>query len=448
MPSSLSSFFFQRTALAAAFTLLAVNTSLAQTPTPPALPDPAATSVEAMGWMQGFPPPPDKQLTFDNPAGGVYPRIRWTFSHVRETVPTANVWRGPGAASPLPAATPRFDIEAVRFQPMGGGETQTFGQMVTRTYTDGILVLHRGQVVYEKYFGALTPERPHLAMSVTKSFVGTLAAILAQEGTIDPSAPVTKYLPELKDTAYGDATVRQVMDMTIGVRYSENYADPKAEVWDYARAGGMLTQGANYTGPKSFYEFLVTLKKEGTHGDAFAYKTVNAEVLAWIVRRASNRSLADLLSEKIWRRIGAEQDAYFMVDRIGTESGGGGLNTVLRDIARFGETLRNGGRAPNGQQAIAKAVVDDIQRGADPAKFAKAGYALLPGWSYRNMWWVSHNPHGAYMARGIHGQSIYVDPKAEMVIVRYAAHPIAANGGNDPLTLPAFQAMGEALMKP
>ncbi|PIF75406.1 hypothetical protein CLU95_2553 [Variovorax sp. 54] len=449
MPSSSSSFFFfQRTALAAAFTLLAVNTSLAQTPSPPALPDPAATSVEALGWMQGFPPPPDKQLTFDNPAGGVYPRIRWTFSHVRETVPTANVWRGPGAASPLPAATPRFDIEAVRFQPMGGGETQTFGQMVTRTYTDGILVLHRGQVVYEKYFGALTPERPHLAMSVTKSFVGTLAAILAQEGTIDPSAPVTKYLPELKDTAYGDATVRQVMDMTIGVRYSENYADPKAEVWDYARAGGMLTQGANYTGPKSFYEFLVTLKKEGTHGDAFAYKTVNAEVLAWIVRRASNRSLADLLSEKIWRRIGAEQDAYFMVDRIGTESGGGGLNTVLRDIARFGETLRNGGRAPNGQQAIAKAVVDDIQRGADPAKFAKAGYALLPGWSYRNMWWVSHNPHGAYMARGIHGQSIYVDPKAEMVIVRYAAHPIAANGGNDPLTLPAFQAMGEALMKP
>ncbi|PBI84294.1 6-aminohexanoate-dimer hydrolase [Variovorax boronicumulans] len=445
---SLVPFFFQRTALAAAFTLLAVNTSLAQTPPAPALPDPAATSVEALGWMQGFPPPPDKQITFDNPVGGVYPRIRWSFSHVRETVPTANVWRGPGAASPLPAATPRIDIEAVRFQPMGGGEAQTFGQMIARTYTDGILVLHRGQVVYEKYFGALTPERPHLAMSVTKSFVGTLAAILAQEGTLDPSAPVTKYLPELKDTAYGDATVRQVMDMTIGVRYSENYADPKAEVWDYARAGGMLTQGANYTGPKSFYEFLATLKKEGTHGDAFAYKTVNAEVLAWIVRRASNRSLADLLSEKIWRRIGAEQDAYFMVDRIGTESGGGGLNTVLRDIARFGETLRNGGRAPNGQQAIAKAVVDDIQRGADPAKFAKAGYALLPGWSYRNMWWVSHNPHGAYMARGIHGQSIYVDPKAEMVIVRYAAHPIAANAGNDPLTLPAFQAMGEALMKP
>jgi CubicO group peptidase (beta-lactamase class C family) len=438
---------FIRTALAAAFTLLAVNTTSAQTPTPAALPDPAATSVDALGWMKGFPPSPDKLITFDNPAGGVFPRTRWSFSHVRETVPTANVWRGAGAPSPLPSGTSPVQIEAVTFKPLGSDQTLNFAQMISGTYTDGILVMHRGKVVYEKYFGALTPERPHIAMSVTKSFVGTLAAILADEGRLDPAAPVTRYIPELKDTAYGDATVRQVMDMTVGVHYSENYADPKAEIWDYARAGGMLTQGQNYTGPKSFYEFLVTLKKEGEHGDAFAYKTVNAEVLAWILRRASNQSLADLLSEKIWRRIGAEQDAYFMVDRIGTESGGGGLNTVLRDLARFGETLRNSGRATNGQQAIAKAVVDDIQRGGDPARFVKAGYPLLQGWSYRDMWWVSHNPHGAYMARGIHGQSIYVDPKAEMVIVRYAAHPVAANGANDPLTLPAFQAMGEALMR-
>ncbi len=425
---------------------LALSAAAAQAQTPPtALPDPAATAVGAMGWMQGFPPPPDKRITFDDPRGGAFPRIRWTFSHIRETVPTANVWRGSGAPTPLPAA-PR-NLDGVAFKALGSGESLDFGQMLARTYTDGILVLHRGQVVYEKYFGALTPERPHLAMSVTKSFVGTLAAMLVAEGKLDPAAPVTQYLPEMQGTAYGDATVRQVMDMTIGVKYSENYADPKAEVFDYARAGGMMAQGPGYAGPKTFYDFLVTLTKEGVHDEAFSYKTVNTEVLAWMLARVSGLSLPDLLSERIWRRIGAEQDAYFMVDRIGTASGGGGLNTTLRDLARFGETLRNGGRA-NGQQVIPPAAVAEITGGGDPAKFAKAGYALLPGWSYKNMWWVSHNAHGAYMARGIHGQSIYIDPTAEMVIVRYAAHPIAANAGNDPLTLPAFHAVARALMAP
>ncbi|RYF30322.1 MAG: class C beta-lactamase-related serine hydrolase, partial [Comamonadaceae bacterium] len=406
----------------------------------------AATSVGAMGWMQGFPPPADKQIVFENPMSAAFPRNRWTFSHVRELGPTANVWRGSGAASPLTAA-PR-DLDGVAFKALVTGEDLTFGQMLTRTYTDGVLVLHKGRVVYEKYFGALTPERPHLAMSVTKSFVGTLAAISVAEGKLDAAAPVTQYLPEMKDTAYGDATVRQVMDMTIGVKYSENYADPKAEVFDYARAGGMMAQGPNYAGPRTFYDFLKTLQKEGAHDDGFAYKTVNAEVLAWILARAHNQSLPDLVSEKIWRRIGAEQDAYFMVDRIGTASGGGGLNTTLRDLARFGETMRNGGKTADGQQAIPAAAVADIVRGGDKAKFAKGGYALLPGWSYRDMWWITNNEHGAYMARGIHGQSIYIDPKAEMVIVRYAAHPIAANAGNDPLTLPAFHAVAKALMAP
>ena len=411
----------------------------------PALPDPASTTVQAMGWMQGFPPPPDKLITFDNPAGNVYPRLRWTFSHIRELVPTANVWRGAGAPSPLRAAP--MDLDNVRFKVMGTGEELTFAQSLERNYTDGIVVLHKGKIVYENYMGALTPERPHLGMSVTKSFVGTLAALLASEGTIKPEAPVTDYLPEMKNTAYGDATVRDVMDMTIGVKYSENYADPKAEVWDYARAGGMFPQGKDYAGPRSFYEFLQTLQKEGEHGQAFAYKTANAEVLAWIVRRASGKSLAQLMSERIWSRIGAEQDAYFMLDRIGTESGGGGLNLALRDLARFGEMMRNNGRAADGQQVLPKAVVDDIRRGGDPAKFAKAGFATLPGWSYRNMWWISNNAVGAFAARGIHGQAIYVDPKAQMVVARFGSHPIAANGANDPISLPMYQALADALMK-
>ncbi|CAJ0816381.1 serine hydrolase domain-containing protein [Ralstonia flaminis] len=394
-----------------------------------------------MGWMQGFPPPPDRIIRFDM-AGNMFPRTRYGFSHVREFVPTRAVWHGDGPVSKLPRA--ERDISGVLFTDPEGVR-RTFAEALKLTYTDGILVMHKGKVVYERYFGALDAHTQHIAMSVTKSFVGTLAAMLVADGKLDPAAPVTQYVPELKNSAYGDATVRQVMDMTIGVHYSENYADPNADVWAYARAGGMLPRPAGYKGPDNFYDYLVTLKKEGEHDAAFSYKTVNAEVLAWIVRRASNKSLAALLSERIWQPMGAENDAYFGVDSIGTESGGGGLNTTLRDLARFGEMIRNDGRF-NGRQILPKSVIDDIRRGGDPAKFAKAGYATLPGWSYRDMWWISNNAHHAFEARGIHGQAIYIDPVAQMTIVRYASHPIAANGANDPITLPAFGALADFLM--
>lgn len=410
---------------------------------PPQLPTAAQTDPKTLGMMQGFPPPPDKTIRFIDGSSSRFPNTRWAFSHIRELVPTANVSRGEGPVVPLLRA--ERDLGNVAITTMDG-KAITFNDALGLTYTDGILVLHKGQVVYEKYLGEGAAQRPHIAFSVTKSFVGTLAAMLAAEGKLDPTAPVTKYVPELKDTAYGDATVRQVMDMTIGVKFSENYADPNAEVFDYARAGGMVPAAPNYQGPRTFYSFLVTLKKEGEHGQAFAYKTANAEILAWIVKRASGQSMADLLSSAIWSKLGAEHDAYFMVDSIGTESGGGGLNTALRDLARFGEMMRNKGKF-NGQQIVPEAAVADIVKGGNKEDFAKAGYTLLKGWSYRDMWWITNNEHNAYMARGIYGQSIYIDPTAQMVIVRYASHPIAANGANDPVSLPMYMAVAKELMK-
>jgi CubicO group peptidase (beta-lactamase class C family) len=287
---------------------------------------------------------------------------------------------------------------------------------------------------------------PHHAMSVTKSFVGLLAATLADEGALDPEAPVPTWLPEMAGTAYADATLRQVMDMTIGVRFSEVYTDPKAEVAAYASAAGLRAAPPGYTGPDNIVDFLRTLAKEGRHGEAFAYKTCNTEVLSWIVQRATGVPLARLLSERIWQKLGAEEDAYMMVDRIGMAIGGAALNTTLRDLARVGEMLRNDG-AWNGQRIVPAAVVADIARGGQREHFARAGYTTLPGWSYRNQWWVSHNRFGAYSARGIHGQACYVAPGAEMVIARYASHPTAANGNGplDRVSLPAYEALAAHL---
>ncbi len=411
------------------------------TPTPAAPPNAADSDPRALGWMAGFPPPPEKAVTFADGSFRQFPQLRWAWSNIRQLVPTIGVWRGPGPVSVLPRA--EQDIGSVKLTTMDGRPI-TFDQALAETYADGIAVLHRGRIVFERYFGALEPHKQHIAMSVTKSFTGVLAGILVAEGRLDPAAPVKAYVPELEASAFGDATVEQVMDMTTGLKYTEVYTDTSSDVWAMRRANGMAPPEPGAT-PPSLLEYLTTQQKQGEHGRVFAYKTINTDVLAWITRRITGQSLSAQLSTRIWQPMGAEEDAHYTVDRLGIESGGGGLNTTVRDLARFGEVMRNRGYF-NGRQIVPASVVDHIARGGDPKKFAPAGYATLPGWSYRNQWWVSHNAHGATMARGIHGQSIYVDPKAEMVIARYASHPAAGNVNNDPVTLPAFAAVAEALM--
>lgn len=407
-------------------------------------PDAAASDPARLGWMVGAPPPADRTLRFDDGSYFQFPALRWSVSHFRQLMPTINVSRGLSAPLALPRAL-RSDIDDVRFTPINGKQTMSWKESLAANYTDGIVVLHQGRIVYERYFGVLQADGQHGAMSVTKSVVGTLGAMLVAEGRIDANKKVADYVPELAQSAFGNATIRQVLDMTTGLKYSEDYADPNAEVWAHAQAGSPLPKPKDYSGPRSYYEFLQTVQPQGRHGEAFGYKTVNTDVLGWVIARVTGRNVAELLSERIWRRLGAEQDAYFTVDSIGTPFAGGGLNTGLRDLARFGEMLRNNGRF-NGQQIVPKAVVDDIRRGGDKEAFAKANYSLLPGWSYRNMWWVTHNEDGAYTARGVHGQTIYIDPKAEMVIVRYASNPVAGNAANDPTSLPAYHALAQHLL--
>ena len=411
---------------------------------PPEPLDAAASDPNVIGWMQGAPPPPELQVRFDD--GGMYtfPKLRWAYSNIRRLVPTTNVGRGDGPVRALPRAD-RDDLDRVRFTPIGRSETMSWAESLAANYTDGIVVLHRGRIVYERYFGALDAQRPHIAWSVTKSFFGLIAASLIAEGRLDPQATLGAYVPELADSGLGNATLRQLLDMTTSIHYSEDYPDPQAEIWQHGRAGGILPRTPEQIGPASFYEFLATLRQDGPHGLAFAYKTVNTDALGWVLRRVTGLPLGELLQQRIWAQLGAEQDGYLMVDSTGTEFAGGGFNCCLRDLARFGEMLRNDG-AWNGQQVVPKAAIADIRDGADPAHFARAGYVTLPGASYRDMWWVTHNAHGAYCARGIHGQGVYVDPLAEMVIARFASHHIAGNMGIDPMTLPAYHALARHLL--
>ncbi|WP_344962307.1 serine hydrolase [Oceanisphaera sediminis] len=397
-----------------------------------------------LGWMQGFPPARDKVVRAADGSFFQFPALRYSVTNMRQFMPTVEVSRGLEAPVPLEY---RLDplIDHLQFLPWGSAQPISFEDALWLNYTDGLIILHRGQVVYERYLGALSEDKKHAAMSVTKSFTGTLAAMLVAEGTLDENKTVAQYVPELNDSAFGDATVRQLMDMTTGLQYSEDYADPNAEVWAYSAAGNPLPKAADYAGPVGYFAYLQQVKKQGEHGQAFGYKTVNSDALGWVISRVTGQSVAELLAEKVWRRIGMEQAAYYQVDELGTPFAGGGLSAGLRDMARFGELVRNGGKW-QGEQILPAAAIDDIRKGGSKDAFAKAGFDKLKGWSYRNMWWLTHNANGAFAARGVHGQTIYIDPAADMVLVRFSSHPVAANGANDPTSLPAYQAVADHLM--
>lgn len=405
-----------------------------------------ASDPVAMGWMQGIPPPEARRLSAVDGTFFRFPALRWSVVHMREFLPTVNVSRGLGAPVPLRYALDP-QVDAVTFTPWGSSQPLTWRESLGRNYTDGILVLHHGKVVYERYFGELQPDRMHAAMSVTKSFTGTLAAILVAEGILDPGARVTRYLPELKASAFGDASVREVMNMTTCLQYSEDYANPKAQVWDYAKASNPLINPADHKGPTGTFAYLETLKPEPgcVPGKVFGYKTPNADVLGWIVARAAGKSIATLLSDRIWSRLGMEQSAYLQVDAAGMPIAGGGLSAGLRDMARFGQMMLDGGMW-QGRQIVPKTAIASIRQGGSIAAFARSGHPELKGWSYQDMWWITHNADGAFAARGVHGQTIYIDPMADMVIVRFASHPSAANAANDPTSLPAYQALADYLM--
>ncbi|MCH2338923.1 MAG: beta-lactamase family protein [Pseudomonas sp.] len=398
-----------------------------------------------LGWMQGFPPPADKLIGQPDSNYFSFPKLRWTVCHIRELLPTKAVSRGLDAPTPLRQSLDG-SIDAVRFTPLGTSEPMTWEQSLAANYTDGIIVLHQGRVVYERYFGCLNEQRKHAAMSMTKSLTGLVAEILVAEGALDDQAKVATIVPELASSAFGDASVRQVMDMTTALDFSEDYADPNAQIWSYSAAANPLPKPADYKGPVGYYQYLQTVAKRGTHGDAFGYRTVNSDALGWIIARVSGKAVSELVSERLWQRLGTEQDAYYTVDALGTPFAGGGLSAGLRDMARLGQLMLDEGQH-DGAQLFPAEVVRTIRTGGDKQVFAKAGYKTLPGGSYRAMWWVLHNANGAFAARGVHGQTLYIDPTAEIVIARFASHPSAKNADNDPTSLPAYQALADHLME-
>jgi CubicO group peptidase (beta-lactamase class C family) len=393
-----------------------------------------------LGIMTGFPPPFDKRVTlanWDSP-----PFSRWSFQNVRSILPTRVIPRGPGPAKALPRAPQSLD--ELTYADLDGSR-RTVGEMLATTYTDGFLLLRRGNVVVERYMNGMSETTPHLSQSVVKSFVGTLIGILVGQGLLSLDRPLSHYVPELAGTGYAGATLGQVLDMRSGVRFVEDYLDPASDV-------SLLDRVAGWKPPLpgevlgGIYDLILTLRQERPHGGHFAYRSIETDALGWVLERATGRGLADLLSQELWQPLGAECDASIAIDRAGTCQADGGLNATLGDYARLGLLYLQEG-AWGGRQILPAAWVAASRTG-DRAAFAPfygERFAAFPDAAYSRQWWVLDRQRGRHAAFGIFGQMILIDPMREMVAVKLSSWPLPLDDAMRLSTLRAIDAMADAL---
>ena len=408
--------------------------------------EPPNTAPE-MRLMQQFPPSSEQRVTLDNWLEG--PPVRWSFMHACELVPSAEAHRGYGPMFQLQHH--EQELDSIPFSGVNQ-ENLTIGDMLTRTYTDGFLVIHHGNIIKEQYFNGMQPHYRHLLQSVSKSLTSILVARCVAKGILDLDAVCTEYLPEFKDSAYGDATLQHLLDMTAAVDYSEDYHRPDAHITIHETTAGWRKRAkADAEIPESQYEFFPTLKHKAgeKHGETFHYVSANTDILGWMLERVTQTRFTELFGQEIWQYMGARENAAMLVDPWGAAAASGGFNVTLHDLGLFGLLMLNQGHH-NGQQIIPQSYVEDTLTKGDNAAWLKGtgdGLAeFYPKGSYRNQFWVTGNDHDAYFCVGIHGQYVYIDPKADVVIVKFSSMPRAVVEFAEENTLLGFHEIAKSLI--
>ncbi len=364
--------------------------------------------------------PEDRRVTGAN--WRTWPFNRWAFQHTRQLVPSVQL---AGADTPAPLAERPVDLSALRFTDEDG-ETIDWETYVASTYTDAMIVLHRGAVVYETYRNGMTAATPHHLFSITKSVVGLVAEMLIADGVIAADLATEDAVPELGASAFAGTTLRQLLDMTDGIAFDEDYANLESDVHRYSASYWTPEVARGGTLP-----VLATLdRREAAPGTAFRYRTPIADAAAWVLRRATGRSLADLVTERVWKPAGCGDAAHFLLDTGGHEIAGSGLNATARDLARLAQFLMAGGPVAN-----------MLSGGGNRALFAAGAANMRPDHSYRGFWWVNHAPPAALMAMGVYGQRLHIEPENDLAIIRLASTPLPSNITSDPLHGRAFAAL-------
>lgn len=384
-----------------------------------------------MDVMTGFPAKPEHLVTLRN--WRKPPFNRWSFHHVRELVPSANIPR-----SETPATLPKADSELAGLSISHQGWKSDLRGWLGETFTDSIVILSRGAVVFENYSQGQDAQTQHIWMSVSKSVLGLIAGILESRGLLSAEAPVTDIIPEVRGSAFDGATIRDLLDMRVGILFDEDYSAAEGAIIDYRKSHLWDPLEVGET-PKDLRSFLATLdERDGGHNGRFHYVSPNTDLMGWVIERVSGMRYADLVSELLWKPLGAATDAYITVDRFGAPRCAGGLCATPRDMALLGRLFATEGRNSEGRSIVPASWLSDILTNGDPQAWAEGDfYELFRGaeMHYRSKWYVQRGTRPLVFGLGVFGQHLIIDPEADIVIAKASSQPEALDQGYNALSM-------------
>ena len=330
--------------------------------------------------------------------------VRWSLRHTRELLPTERVRRGPDV-SPLRDAQ-RDDLLDVVVDAVEG--PATVRELLGRD-RDALVVLRGDDVVAEWYDEAMAPDDTHLIFSVTKSITGLLAGALAGAGLLDLSGRAVDHVPEVAGSAFGDATLRQLLDMEASFAFVEDYT-PGPDVVAYRHAAGWYPAPAD---APQLMRYLATREPDGPHGERFRYLSPTTDLMGWVCARAAGSTWAQAVSRYLWAPVGAQADAEVTLDREGTPRAAGGFCVVPRDLARIGRMVARGGGG-----VVPDWFVTDLVENGNPETWARGDFAeSYPVGKYRSYWYDTDIDADVRCGIGIYGQLLYVDLARQVVVV-------------------------------
>lgn len=304
---------------------------------------------------------------------------------------------------------------------------RTLAELLADSGLDGFIIVHRGRIVFEAY-PRMRPDDRHLLFSVSKVFVGTLVGILEARGQVEIDKPIEQYLPELAHTHWAGVTVRNLLDMSAGMEGTDEdadaYTNPASRIFQMEATVGWQPLTASLPGTVlagDTYGFIASLGKVRGPGVKREYSSIDTYVLAWMIERVTGKRLADVLSEEIWSRIGADSDAHILVSERGVANAHSGLAVTLRDLARFGMAFTRGGTGRAGRTAsfLPASYIDRLLHDGRPELLAPGHDPRVHHASYQ---WDEVGTHGELAKGGFGNQYLFIDRDRDLVIAYFGTN--------------------------